>query len=102
MSYNGRRAPNVSQYIATLNMTPTPQELAAQSSSETFNLEEDLAMFTNTQFFDFDLGQDANLQPVDFELDAGQMRGGDAGAVVGQASDELKDLDFIQGMCLSF
>lgn len=104
MAYNGRRAPNVSQYIATLNMTPTAQELAAQSSSEAFNLEEDLAMFTNTQFFDFDLGQDANLQPVDFELDGvahGQMRGGDAPAAVGQANDGLKDLDFIQGMLMA-
>lgn len=64
MAYNGRRGPNVSEYIANLNAIPTPQELQAQ---ENLNFEDDLALFTNTQFFDFDLGQDADLQQQTYE-----------------------------------
>jgi hypothetical protein len=62
MSYHGRRGPNVSEYIANLNAVPSAQDLQS-SNADNFNLDEDLAMFTNTQFFDFDLGQDADLQP---------------------------------------
>lgn len=51
-TYNARRAPNVSQYIANLNTVPSAADLAAQQ--EFANFDDDLAMFTNTQFFDFD------------------------------------------------
>ncbi|KAG9997035.1 hypothetical protein KCU78_g17148, partial [Aureobasidium melanogenum] len=47
-----RRAPNVSQYIANLNTVPSAADLAAQQELGAFD--DDLAMFTNTQFFDFD------------------------------------------------
>jgi hypothetical protein len=82
MTYHGRRGPNVSEYIANLNAIPTAQDLQS-SNAENFNLDDDLAMFTNTQFFDFDLGQDADLQPT---FDDGS-----------QESVDLKPLDFIQG-----
>lgn len=52
----------MSEYIANLNAVPSAQDLQS-SNADTFNLDEDLAMFTNTQFFDYDLGQDADLQP---------------------------------------
>lgn len=48
---NGRRAPNVSQYLQNLNTIPTPQDVSAQSD---FNLPDDLDFLTNTEFFDFD------------------------------------------------
>ena len=82
MAYNGRRGPNVSEYIANLNAIPTAQDLQS-SNADNFNLDDDLAMFTNTQFFDFDLGQDADLQPT---FDSRQEGVGD-----------IKPLDFIQG-----
>jgi hypothetical protein len=63
-AYSGRRGPNVSEYIAHLNTIPSAQDT---QSSDTFSLDDDLAMFTNTQFFDFDLGQDADLQPANFD-----------------------------------
>ncbi|KAK3673864.1 hypothetical protein LTR78_006419 [Recurvomyces mirabilis] len=50
-SYNGRRAPNVSQYLANLNTIPGPQDVAAQSA---FPTGDDLDFLTNTEFFDFD------------------------------------------------
>lgn len=49
----------MSEYIANLNAIPSAQDLQA---SDNLNFEDDLALFTNTQFFDFDLGQDADLQ----------------------------------------
>lgn len=61
-SFNSRRGPNVSQYLRELHTIPE-QESAA---GETFNMDDDLAMFTNTQFFDFETGQntDYNAPPV--------------------------------------
>lgn len=85
MAYNGRRAPNVSAYIANLNAIPTEQEL--QSSNQDF-MDDDLAMFTNTQFFDFDLGQDSDLQAGGFT----------EGQAAGSTDDfDSKGLDFTAG-----
>lgn len=71
----------MSEFIANLNMAPpAAQDLA---SGPDFNMDDELAMFTNTQFFDFDLGQDANLQPTNYER---------------PTENELKPLDFdLQG-----
>jgi len=88
-NFHGRRGPNVSEYIANLNAIPSAHDLANQNQ-ENFNLEDDLAMFTNTQFFDFDLGQDADLQPAAFDI-AGQPRRGN----VPMPSTEMKNLDFM-------
>jgi len=49
-SYNGRRGPNVSQFIANLNIIPSAQDL----QEPLLNIEEDLALFTNTDFIDWD------------------------------------------------
>jgi len=67
MAYNGRRGPNVSAYIANLNAIPTAEDL--QSSNRDNFIDDDLAMFTNTQFFDFDLGQEGDLQAGSFAAD---------------------------------
>lgn len=48
--FNGRRAPNVSQYLANLNQIPTGQEVQQDS----LNFENDLDFLTNAEFFDFD------------------------------------------------
>jgi hypothetical protein len=61
----------------------------AGQGHENFNLDDELAMFTNTQFFDFDLGQDADLQPSNFDFNA-QSR-------VAPVTTEIKPLDFNQG-----
>lgn len=63
--YNGRRGPNVSSYVQQLNNVPMPQDLPAQE--EDFgNLQDEMAMFTNTEFYDFGLGDIADLnQPVE-------------------------------------
>lgn len=64
MSYS--RSPNVLDYIANLNTIPSAQEMKS-NSPDNFNMKEDLAMFSNAQFFNFDLGHDADLQQTTFE-----------------------------------
>lgn len=86
--YNGQRGPNVSEFIANLNAIPPTQDLAGQGP-ENFNLDDELAMFTNTQFFDFDLGQDADLQPSTFDFKGQSI-------VTPVAAADPKGLDFIR------
>jgi len=74
--FNGRRQSNMFSSIANLNALPSEYELAMQQQADNFDLEADLAMFTNTQFFDFDVGeipdptqgfaQQGNGQSMDF------------------------------------
>ncbi|KAJ5812333.1 hypothetical protein N7474_008634 [Penicillium riverlandense] len=55
--YNGRRAPNFSQYLDDLNAIPSPYDQAVQQQQQqqnSFNVDEELALFTNAEFFDFD------------------------------------------------
>ncbi|RFU23903.1 hypothetical protein B7463_g12437, partial [Scytalidium lignicola] len=86
--YSGRTGPNVSEYIANLNAIPSAQET---SNPESFNLEEDLAMFTNTQFFDFDIGQDADLQAQSTNYD------GQHNASASTEGLDMKSLEFLHG-----
>lgn len=51
-NFAGRRAPNVSQYIANLNVVQSKDENTFHPD-ETFDFEHDLNMFTNTEFLDF-------------------------------------------------
>lgn len=55
--YHGRRAPNFSQYLDDLNTIPSPYDQALQQQQkqqDAFNLDAELALFTNTEFLDFD------------------------------------------------
>ncbi|XMA16100.1 hypothetical protein WAI453_008891 [Rhynchosporium graminicola] len=86
MAYNGPSRVNMVEYISTLNHVPD-QEM--QPNPE--YMEDDLAMFTNANFFDFDLGQDADLQPTDYTVDGGRD------PAVAPDAVELKSLDFMNG-----
>jgi len=74
------------EYISTLNHVPD-QEVQANSEF----LEDDLAMFTNANFFDFDLGQDVDVQPTDYNGDGRREQ-----AVAPDAVD-MKSLEFLNG-----
>lgn len=50
--YKARKAPNVPHYLANLNALPSAHDLATQQDE--FNIEDELAQFTNTEFLDFD------------------------------------------------
>lgn len=58
-----RKGPNVSQYIANLNAIPSPQDLAPQQD---YVLNEELAIFTDTDFLDFNL-EDLEHRPLDYD-----------------------------------
>lgn len=58
-NYNGRRAPNVSQYLANLNAIPGPQD----SQNDFSQLGDDLDFLTNAEFFDFDTFDNADPFP---------------------------------------
>ena len=61
MAYNARRTPGVSEYIANLNAIPTAQEIQAQND---FTFNDDLSLFSNANFFDFDMGPTPELSPT--------------------------------------
>jgi len=66
-NFTGRRAPNVSAYLANLNTIPSHDEQAAQND---FTLDDgNLEFLTGAEFFDFDLSAPA---PVDFAQHAPQ------------------------------
>ncbi|KAJ9209860.1 transcriptional regulator family: bZIP [Paecilomyces variotii] len=90
--YNGRRAPNLSQFLEDLNTIPSPFEQAVQQQQqqqESFNLDEELAMFTNAEFLDFD-NLDMNIPLYDPE--DSQNHGDKAG--VGKEQD-VKYMDLL-------
>ena len=66
----GRRGPTVSQYIANLNAIPSSHDDVVNQHDSAYNLEDDLAVFTNTQFFDFDMGEDIDQQPMPYDPSA--------------------------------
>lgn len=95
-NYNGRRGPNVSQYLRDLNAI-NRQDSAHE---EPFNMEEDLALFTNTQFFDFETGQntDYQAQPVKPDTETSQSASPSEDMTPAQSvMGELSSLDFIPG-----
>lgn len=91
MAYSGRTGPNVSEYIANLNAIPSAADVP---NDEEFNLDADLAMFTNTQFFDYDLGQDTDLQATDLR---GDTHGREGGQAVAPDNVDINSLEFMNG-----
>ncbi|KAJ5150665.1 Basic leucine zipper [Penicillium coprophilum] len=92
-NYNGRRMPNFSQYLDDLNAIPSPYDQAQQQQQQqqtTFN-DEDLALFTNTEFFEFDKFTDFGVLPS-FPEDSKTHE-----AISDQSvqNDDLKFLDFL-------
>jgi hypothetical protein len=66
-NFTGRRAPNVSAYLANLNTIPSHDD---QATHNDFSLDDgNLDYLTNAEFFDFDLSAPA---PVDFQQHAPQ------------------------------
>lgn len=92
--FNGRRAPNVSQYIANLNTITSPHDVPTQQD-ENFGIEEDLAVFTNTEFFDFDLGGEGIEHPSVIYDPSQEERARRENAAAHKNSHKV---DFVNGM----
>lgn len=82
-NFNGRKVPNVSQYVANLNTLPSAHDVASQQQDENFDIDNDLAQFTNAEFLDFDTGN--FYDPQEMGKSAEQ-------------TGEGKGMDFVNGM----
>src|SRR3954454_16849310 len=91
MAYSGRRAPNISQFIAALNSVDDSEMPIDQ---EPFNFEDDLALFTNAEFFDFDLGQNVDAQSIEYDPVSEERARRENASLHKQ---NLKDMDFLKG-----
>lgn len=63
-NYQGRRAPNVSQFIADLNTIPTDLDMPAPNREAGMGMSDDFSLFTNAELYDFDLGDLSEFNPA--------------------------------------
>lgn len=96
-NFNGRRAPNFAQYLDDLNAIPSPYDQAVQQRQQenTFNLDEELALFTNTEFFDFEKFTDLSLPT----FDAVDQKSSPVESIADQSTQnaDMKFLEFLNG-----
>ncbi|KAF1736005.1 uncharacterized protein CRV24_004939 [Beauveria bassiana] len=90
-NYNGRHGPNVANYLRDLN-TISPQE---GSVDENFNIEGDLALFTNTEFFDFETGQNTDFQAQPVKEATHSTPSSDDVSAAPSVMGDMPNLDFI-------
>ena len=87
-AYNGRKGPNVSQYLSNLNAIPSDHEIPTQQP-EGFDFTNDLAAFTNAEFFDFDQSENAFNPSVDYTQNHGMGARKSIGADDGMKPGDL-------------
>ncbi|KAE8350113.1 hypothetical protein BDV28DRAFT_139768 [Aspergillus coremiiformis] len=92
--YHGRRAPNFSQYLDDLNAIPSPYDQALQQQQGSYNLDAELSLFTNAEFFDFDNFGDLSLPGFDSVENDGLKK--ENNQPTGQNSD-MEFLDLLGG-----
>ena len=96
--YKGRKAPNVSNYLANLNAIPSAHDTALQQQDE-INFEDELAQFTNTDFLDFDADNfmEQPMPEYDPSLEEKARRENAA------ANDKIngKGMEYVTGMLLT-
>lgn len=87
----------MSQYLRELDSI-SPQD----SAEETFNMEADLALFTNTQFFDFESGQttDFQAQPVNVKPETEATTSPADVSAAASVIGDMPNLDFISSKSL--
>ncbi|KAI9923986.1 hypothetical protein ASPWEDRAFT_251705 [Aspergillus wentii DTO 134E9] len=93
--YNGRRAPNFSQYLEDLNAIPSPYDQAIQQQQQqqdSFNIDSELSLFTNAEFFDFDKFGDLGLPTFD-SVDDGSKK--DTNNKTAEQNADMKFLDLL-------
>lgn len=99
-NFNGRRAPNFAQYLDDLNAIPSPYDQAVQQRQQenAFNLDEELALFTNTEFLDFDKFTDLGLPT----FDAVDQKSSPVESIADQSTQnaDMKFLEFLHGKSL--
>ena len=98
--FNGRRVASTTEYIRDLNTIP-PQETTKE---ENFTMESDLAMFTNTEFFDIDSGQntDFQAQPTKPNVKPAASNFEEVHSAAQSVIGDMPNLDFMYGELCSF
>ena len=92
-TFTGRKAPNVSQYLANLNAIPSAHEIANQQQ-EPYAIDDELALFTNTEFYDFDL-EHIEHNPVEYDHSHEERSRSEH---AGTHKSNQKPLEFVNGM----
>ena len=93
---------HVSQYLRNLNAV-SPHDTTADDGFNIEDDQDDLALFTNTQFFDFDSGQNMDYQAQPIKPDvkpAGRHSSSssdDMAAAPPSSMDDITNLDFMSG-----
>lgn len=101
-NYSGRHGANVSQYLRDLN-TISPQADILEDSN--LNFDDDLSLFTNTQFYDIDSGQNTDFQAQPAKPEGKAPHSGTTSEDVSAAPSvigELPNLDFMSGEFAGF
>ncbi|KAL9111635.1 MAG: hypothetical protein Q9227_003908 [Pyrenula ochraceoflavens] len=94
-AFQGRSGPNLSQYLDELNVIPTDYDLH-DSATDEGNLDQTLAMFTNTEFMDFDAAAQSNPSiPMNYDYTGGKFADTDFG------TGDVKFEDLLRGEPLS-
>ena len=94
--YRGRSAPNISRYLHELNMST-----GEAPTEDAMTFDDDLALFTNTQFFDYDSGQNTDYQAPPPKPDSEVSRNTEEPASTSAMSD-FSNLEFMSGWCPIF
>ncbi|KAI4192940.1 MAG: hypothetical protein LQ348_003012 [Seirophora lacunosa] len=90
--YGPRKGPNVAHYLSNLNAIPSEHDVATTQQSEEFDFTNDLAAFTNTEFFDFDQGEHVFQSPVEYDQSSQALNPADT--AVAEAEVKSGDFDF--------
>ena len=96
-SFPARRAPNVSQYIANLNVV-RPESDHAVALDEGYSFEEDLNMFTNAEFLDYPVDDNGLEQSVLNYSAPEEQRSSPTNAIA--KKEYHHGLDLVDGMCV--
>ncbi|PGH20827.1 hypothetical protein AJ80_03454 [Polytolypa hystricis UAMH7299] len=95
MAYNGRRAPNFSQYLNDLNTIPSPYDQSIQQP-DIFDVDAELAMFTNAEFLDFDNMADLPGELPEFKLeDQARTQQPETSSTTNNASQNMKYMELL-------
>ena len=83
----------MSQYLRDLN-TISPQD---STGDENFNMEDELAFFTNTQFFDLDSGRNTDFQAPPVKPDPVATPAGSSTEDPASVMGDISNMDFMNG-----
>jgi len=79
--YQGRKGPNISNYLANLNTIPSAHDVV----DEDFNIDAELAQFTNIEFLDFDTGNFLDQSVPEYNAEGKKN------------ADDAEGIDFVNG-----